>query len=40
MQLIDKILVPGVSRRGDIVKKGDQLEKGYKLGRKLAKYDR
>jgi multimeric flavodoxin WrbA len=40
MKLIDKILVPGVSSRGDILRKGELLEKGYKLGRKLAKYDR
>jgi multimeric flavodoxin WrbA len=39
MKLIGKILVPGVSRRGDILKKEERLEKAYKLGRKLAKYD-
>ncbi len=40
MNLINKILVPGVSRRGDILRKVELLEKGYKLGRKIAKYDR
>ena len=38
MKLIAKILVPGVSRRGDILRKGDRLEEGYKLGSRLAKY--
>ncbi|OGW38288.1 MAG: hypothetical protein A2Y97_04715 [Nitrospirae bacterium RBG_13_39_12] len=37
MKLIGKILVPGVSRRGDILKKADLLEKAYKLGKRLAK---
>jgi multimeric flavodoxin WrbA len=40
MKLVGKILVPGVSGRGDILKKGELLEKGYRLGRKIAKYDR
>jgi multimeric flavodoxin WrbA len=37
MKMIGKILVPGVSGRGDIVKKPGSLEEGYELGRKLAK---
>jgi multimeric flavodoxin WrbA len=40
MNLINKILVPGVSRRGDILRKRELLEKGYRLGRKIAKYNR
>jgi len=40
MNLIGKILVPGVSRRGDISRKEDRLEDAFKLGRKLATYRR
>lgn len=36
MNFIGKILVPGVSKRGDILKKPEILEKGYKLGKRLA----
>ncbi len=36
MNLVGKILVPGVSRRGDILEKHEILEKGYKLGKRLA----
>jgi multimeric flavodoxin WrbA len=38
MNLIAKILVPGVSRKGDILKKEDRLAEGYTLGRRLARY--
>lgn len=40
MNLIGKILVPGVSRRGDILRKEDRLEEAFKLGRRLAIYRR
>lgn len=40
MNIAGKILVPGVSRRGDIYKKEDRLAEGYKLGRRLAKYEK
>ena len=36
MNLIDKIIVPGVTGKGEIVKKGDCLNKAYELGGKLA----
>ncbi|MFH1076522.1 MAG: hypothetical protein V1753_06730 [Pseudomonadota bacterium] len=36
MNLIGKILVPGVSRRGDILRKEDRLEEAFKLGKRLA----
>jgi multimeric flavodoxin WrbA len=36
MNLTAKILVPGVSRRGDIMKKRNVLQKAYRLGLKLA----
>lgn len=38
MNLIGKILVPGVSKRGDILDKNDLLEKGYNLGKRIAHY--
>jgi multimeric flavodoxin WrbA len=38
MKLIGKILVPGVSKRGDILKKDDRLEESFNLGKKLARY--
>jgi multimeric flavodoxin WrbA len=38
MNLIGTILAPGVSKRGDILAKDDLLEKGYKLGKKIAQY--
>lgn len=37
MNLIGTILVPGVSKRGDILEKEELLEKGYKLGKKIGK---
>ena len=37
MNLIGKILVPGVGKRGDILAKEDLLEKGYKLGKRIGK---
>jgi multimeric flavodoxin WrbA len=37
MKLIGTILVPGVGGRGDILNKPGSLEKGYELGRNLAK---
>ena len=40
MNLIGKILVPGVSRRGDILRKEDRLEEAFKLGKRLATYRR
>ncbi len=40
MNLIGKILVPGVSKRGDILAKEDVLEKGFKLGKRIAYYRR
>jgi multimeric flavodoxin WrbA len=36
MNLTARILVPGVSRRGDIMKKRNVLQKAYRLGTKLA----
>ena len=36
MNLIGKIIVPGVSRKGEILEKIDILKEGYELGRKLA----
>jgi multimeric flavodoxin WrbA len=40
MNLIGKILVPGVSRRGDILRKEGRLEEAFKLGIRLARYCR
>ena len=37
MNLIGKIIIPGVSKKGEILEKGDRLEEGYELGRRLAK---
>jgi len=37
MSLIEKILVPGVGDKGDILKKQNILVKDYKLGKKIAK---
>jgi multimeric flavodoxin WrbA len=37
MDLIGKLLAPGVSKRGDILAKEDLLEKGYRLGKRIAK---
>jgi hypothetical protein len=36
MNLVDKILVPGVSRKGEILGKQDVLQQAYELGEKLA----
>jgi multimeric flavodoxin WrbA len=36
MDLIAKIIVPGVSRKGEILEKGDRLEEAYTMGRGLA----
>jgi hypothetical protein len=40
IKLIGKILVPGVSRRGDITKKADRLYEAYTLGKRLAHFKR
>jgi multimeric flavodoxin WrbA len=37
MDLIGTILVPGVSRKGEILEKEDKLQEGYELGKKLAR---
>jgi len=37
IKLVGKILVPGVSHRGDILRKTDHLEDAYKLGKRLAR---
>jgi multimeric flavodoxin WrbA len=37
INLIGKILVPGVTRKGEIVEKEDCLEEAYNLGRRLAR---
>ena len=36
MKLVGKVIVPGVSGKGEILQKTDSLEEGYQLGRKLA----
>jgi multimeric flavodoxin WrbA len=36
MSIVDRIIVPGVSAKGDILKKTDRLKKAYDLGRELA----
>jgi multimeric flavodoxin WrbA len=36
MKLVGKIIVPGVSGKGEILAKADSLEEGYELGRRLA----
>jgi len=36
MRLVGKILVPGVSEKGDVLRKPDCLAKAYKLGQSLA----
>jgi len=38
MKIIVKILSPGVSARGDILKKKEFLKKGYQLGRRISKF--
>jgi multimeric flavodoxin WrbA len=37
MNLIGKIIVPGVTRRGEIIEKEDCLKEAYNLGRRLAR---
>ena len=37
MNLVGKVIVPGVSRKGDILGKQDRLQEAFDLGRKLAK---
>ncbi len=37
IKLVGKIIVPGVSGKGEILEKTDMLEEGYELGRRLAK---
>ncbi len=36
MKLVGKILVPGVTHRGEVMKKGTFLERGFELGRKVV----
>jgi len=38
MKIIGKILSPGVSARGDILKKEEFLKNGYQLGRRISKF--
>src|SRR4030042_733316 len=40
MKIIGKILSPGVSARGDILKKEEFLKKGYQLGKRTSKLRR
>ncbi|MEW6584592.1 MAG: flavodoxin family protein [Nitrospirota bacterium] len=40
MKIVGKILCPGVSARGDILKREEFLEKGYRLGQRIAKLRR
>jgi multimeric flavodoxin WrbA len=40
MKIIGKILSPGVSARGDILKKEELLKKGYQLGKRISKIRR
>jgi len=37
MNLVTKIIVPGVSRKGDILEKEDRLQEAYELGRRLGR---
>jgi len=37
MRLIGHIVVPGVTRKGEIVEKADRLKEAYDLGRRLAR---
>jgi len=36
MSLVGKVIVPGVSEKGEILDKAESLEEGYQLGRNLA----
>ena len=38
MNLIDQVIVPGVSNKGDIMEKKDKLLEAYELGKLLANY--
>jgi len=40
MKIAGKILSPGVSARGDILKKEEFLKKGYQLGKRISKFRR
>jgi multimeric flavodoxin WrbA len=40
MKIAGKILSPGVSARGDILKKEEILEKGYQLGKRISRFRR
>ena len=40
MKIAGKILAPGVSARGDILKREEFLTKGYQLGRRISKLKR
>ena len=37
INLVDKIIVPGVGEKGDVLKKQDRLEEAFALGMKLAR---
>ena len=39
MHLVGKIIVPGVSRKGEILEKEEIMEEGYELGRRLGRND-
>ena len=39
MSLVGKVIVPGVSDKGDVLRKEGSLEAAYELGRKLARGD-
>jgi len=39
MVLIEKIIVPGVGKKGEILKKKEILESCYELGKKIAVRD-
>ena len=40
MKIIAKILSPGVSARGDILKKEELLRRGFQLGKRISKLRR
>ncbi|MEW6571078.1 MAG: hypothetical protein AB1390_07885 [Nitrospirota bacterium] len=40
MKIIGKILTPGVSARGEILKKEELLRKGYQLGKRISEFRR
>jgi multimeric flavodoxin WrbA len=39
MNLVGKVIVPGVSARGDVLHKAESLEEAYELGKRLATGD-